>query len=175
MYQGQEAVLRRSIEALGTLPVRGVVTLGPVLSPADFPAPANVRVAQSLRHSALFAETSAMITHAGHASALRPLIAGVPLVCIPLGRDQADNTVRVTERGAGIRLLPDASAEEIAAAVQRLLADPTFRDAARSLGERIAADANARSAEQDLIDFAASGEDHDQAHLLPRQAAPPHP
>lgn len=173
MYQGQEAVLRRAIEALSAMPVRGVVTLGPVLAPEDFPAPPNVTVTPSFRHSDVFPETRAMITHAGHASALRPLIAGVPLVCIPLGRDQADNAVRVTERGAGLRLLPDASAEDIGAAVQTLLAEPRYASAARSLGARIAADATARCAEQTLIDFARSGEHHDQADVLPRAPASP--
>jgi MGT family glycosyltransferase len=175
MYQGQEAVLRRSIEALGMLPVRAIVTLGPNLAPADFPAPANVSVIASIRHSELYPQTAVMITHAGHASALRPLIAGVPLVCIPLGRDQPDNAVRVTERGAGIRLLPDAGVEEIRAAVGRMLDDPSYAAAARALGARIAADAANRSAERELIEFASSGASHDQADLLPGAAAPPHP
>ena len=174
MYQGQEAVLRRSIEALGALPVRAIVTLGPNLALADFPSPPNVSVTPSVRHSELYPQTAAMITHAGHASALRPLIAGVPLVCIPLGRDQPDNAVRVTERGAGVRLLPDASVEEIRAAVQQMLDDPSYAAAARDLGARIAADAADRSAERELIEFASSGATHDQADLLPRAAAPPH-
>jgi MGT family glycosyltransferase len=169
MYQRQEDVLHRVIEALGDLDVRGVVTLGPALSPDDFPAPENVWVAANAPHGPLYPHAAAMVTHAGHASTLRPLTEGVPLVCIPMGRDQPDNAQRVAARGAGLRLHPDAPTEEIAAAIRRVLSEPGFRIASRALGERIAVDCEARSAEKELADFARSA--HDQAHLLPRPAA----
>jgi MGT family glycosyltransferase len=157
MYQGQEAALRRTIEALGALPVRGVVTLGPVLSAADFPSPDNVVVTARAPHAPILPLASAVVTHAGHASALRPLMAGAPVVAMPFGRDQPDNAARIVERGAGLRLGPDASAEEIAAAVGQVIAEPNFRAAARSLGARITADCEARSAERELAEFAAEG------------------
>ena len=157
MYQGQEAALRRTIEALGELPVRGVVTLGPVLAPADFPAPANVIVTARAPHAPILPLASAVVTHAGHASALRPLMAGAPVVAMPFGRDQPDNAARIVERGAGLRLGPDAPAEEIAAAVGRVIAEPSFRAAAKALGARIVADCEARSAERELTQFAAEG------------------
>ncbi len=157
MYQGQEAALVRTIEALGTLPVRGVVTLGPVLSPADFPAPDNVIVTARAPHAPILPLASAVVTHAGHASALRPLMAGAPVVAMPFGRDQPDNAARIVERGAGLRLNPDAFVDEIAAAVSRVIAEPSFRAAARALGARIAADSAARSAERELVEFAAEG------------------
>jgi len=151
MYQGQEAVLHRVIEALGRLNVRALVTLGPVLPASHFPAPDNVSVIASAPHSRVLPLASAVVTHAGHASALRPLIAGLPLVCIPLGRDQADNAARVAHRGAGLRLLPEASADDIAQAVRAVLEEPGYRHAAAALGARISADAAARSAETELI------------------------
>jgi MGT family glycosyltransferase len=158
MYQGQEPVLRRVIEALGALDVRALVTLGPVLSPADFPAPANVVVSAHAPHSQVFPHAAAVVTHCGHASTLRPLMAGVPLVCLPLGRDQPDNAARVTERGAGLRVSAEASADAIAEAIRTVLSDPGYRAAARALGDRITADVQARSAERELIDFAEAGD-----------------
>jgi MGT family glycosyltransferase len=157
MYQGQETALARTIAALGALPVRGVVTLGPVLSPGDFPSPDNVIVTARAPHAPILPLASAVVTHAGHASALRPLMAGAPVVAMPFGRDQPDNAARIVERGAGLRLNPDATAAEIAAAVARVIAEPGFRQAARALGARIAADCEARSAERELVDFAAEG------------------
>ena len=154
MYQRQEEPLRRTIAALGTLQVQGVVTLGPVLSVGDFPAPSNVLVTARAPHTPILPLASAVVTHAGHASALRPLMAGAPVVAMPLGRDQADNAARISERGAGLRLSPDAAAEEIAAAVRRVIEEPSFRAEARALGERIAADCAARSAEPELAAFA---------------------
>ena len=158
MYQGQEPVLRRVIEALGGLDARALVTLGPVLSPADFPAPANVIVTAHAPHSQVFPHAALVITHCGHASTLRPLMAGLPLVCLPLGRDQPDNAARVTERGAGVRVSAEASADDIAKAIRTVLSEPGYRAAAKALGARIAADAEARSAERELIDFATAGD-----------------
>lgn len=146
LYQAQEAPLTGVIEALGRLPVRGVVTTGPTLSPEEFPAPANVTVVRSAPHGALLSETSLFITHAGHGSALRPLMAGVPLLCLPMGRDQNDNAARVVSRGAGLRLSPDAGVDAIAEAITVLLDTPGYRIAARTLGEAIRRDADARSA-----------------------------
>jgi len=154
MYQGQEPALRRVIEALGGLAVRAVVTLGPSLAPDDFAAPSNVAVSARAPHGRILPLASLIITHAGHASALRPLMAGLPLVCLPLGRDQPDNAQRVAEHGAGIRLLPDASPAEIATAVSKVLGDPSYGAAAESLGQRISADAASRSADQELIALA---------------------
>ena len=63
------------------------------------------------------------------------LAAGVPLVCLPMGRDQLDVAARVVHAGAGLRLEPAAAPEEIAAAARSVLADGSYRRAA----ERIAA------------------------------------
>jgi UDP:flavonoid glycosyltransferase YjiC (YdhE family) len=64
-----------------------------------------------------------------------------PLIVVPHGRDQADNAVRVTERGAGLALPPSASVDEIRAALEQLLGDPAFKAAATQLGGAIAQEA----------------------------------
>ena len=138
LYQAQEPVIRRVIAALETLPVRGVVTLGPQLDPAETPSAAeNVRVLRSASHDALMPHLAAMVTHAGHGSAIRPVLAGVPLLCMPMGRDQPDNAARIAARGAGLRLDPTASSAEIGAALMRLVKEPGFREAARRWGGAI--------------------------------------
>ena len=140
LYQAQEPVIARVIAALETLPVRAVVTLGPQLDPAQFAASEAVRVVASASHDALMPHVSAMVTHAGHGSAIRPLLAGVPLLCLPMGRDQPDNAARIVARGAGLRLDPQASPAEIATALNRLLEDSVFAARARAWGAEIAAE-----------------------------------
>ena len=142
-YQAQEPVIARVICALETLPVRAVVTLGPQLAPGDFRSGGNVRVLASASHDLLMPHVSVMVTHAGHGSAIRPILHGVPLLCLPMGRDQADNAARITARGAGLRLDPASSPEGIASAVRRLLEEPSFTGAARAFGARIAAEMDA--------------------------------
>jgi len=150
LYEAQEGLLQGVIAALGALPVRALVTLGPALDVADFPAPDNVQVVSSAPHGALFAQAALVVTHGGHGSTIRPLVAGLPLLVLPGLRDQRDNAVRVVSRGAGLMLERSAAPEAIAEAVSRLLDEPAFTAAALSLGAAIAADVEARSAEAAL-------------------------
>jgi UDP:flavonoid glycosyltransferase YjiC (YdhE family) len=62
------------------------------------------------------------------------------MLVIPHGRDQNDNAIRVTERGAGLQLLPTAATAEIRAALKRLLAEPEYRLGAQRLGRLVAED-----------------------------------
>jgi MGT family glycosyltransferase len=140
-FQNQVDVLRRVIGALGELDVRGVVTAGPAVDIASLPSAPNVHVCASAPHSQLLKEAAAVITHAGHGTVIRALAAGVPVVCMPMGRDQNENAARVVFHGAGLRVKPTASAEKIRRAVRDVLASSRYRDHARRLGEQIAADA----------------------------------
>jgi MGT family glycosyltransferase len=137
-FQDQVATLRRIVGALARLPVRALLTLGPALDPSEVPAAENVVVVRSAPHAQVLEQAALLITHCGHGTTLKGLAAGVPLVCLPMGRDQNDTAARVVASGAGVRLKPTASAERIAAAVQRVLAEPSFRAAAVRLQQAIA-------------------------------------
>ena len=138
LYQAQEDMLRRCIAAVAGEPVRAILTLGPALNPEAFAdAPSNVTVLASASHDALVPHCAAVISHAGHGTVVRPLLHGVPLVSLPMGRDQADNAARVAARGAGITLSQTAPPEEIRAALRRVLGEPGFREAAARLGAEI--------------------------------------
>lgn len=151
LYEAQEDLLKRTITALAALPVRAVVTLGPALARTDFRGADNVLVVASASHEALMARAALFVTHGGHGSVIRPLMAGLPVLLLPGLRDQRDNARRVVHRGAGLMLERDAAPSAIAEAVRTLLEDPGYAAAARALGEAIATDAAARSAE-DLIE-----------------------
>ena len=118
-FQNQEDLLRRIVAAVGELPVRAVVTTGQGVDPASILAPANVQVVRAAPHSEVLREAAVAITHCGHGVTIKALAAGVPLVCLPMGRDQLDVAARVVHAGAGLRLEPSAAPEEIAAAAQR--------------------------------------------------------
>ena len=89
-------------------------------------------------------EADAVVTHAGHGTVLKALAAGVPLVCMPLGRDQKDNAARVLRLHAGVRVSKRASAGGIAAAVRQVLDQPAYRRAARRFAATLAAEAAER-------------------------------
>ena len=149
VFQDQADVLRRVGEALGRLPVRGVLTTGRAVDPADVPAPANVRVLRAAPHAAVLAEAAAVVTHAGHGTTLKALAAGVPLVCVPMGRDQKDNTVRVLRLGAGVRVARTARPDRIAAAVRRVLDEPGYAEAARRFAATLEAESRTRPSAAD--------------------------
>ena len=140
-FQNQVDVLRRVVSALQELDVRGVVTAGPAVNLASIPTAPNVHLCASAPHSQLLKEAAAMITHAGHGTVIRALAAGVPLVCLPMGRDQNENAARVVFHGAGRRLNPGASPAKIRHAVQGVLQSPRYRECAQRLGDAVVKDA----------------------------------
>ena len=133
-------VLQRAATALGELPVRGLVTTGPAIPAGSIEAPANVTVVERAPHSEVLRHASAVVTHAGHGTVIKALAAGVPVVAMPLGRDQLDNAARVVHHGAGLKLKPKASGDAIASAVKRVLEEPSFAANAERLAAAIASE-----------------------------------
>jgi len=136
----QEGLLQRAANALGQLQVRGLVTTGPAVDPEVIAAPPNVTVTRWVRHADILPHCSAVITHGGHGTVMKALIAGVPLVVVPLGRDQPDNAARVVYAGAGTRLRKNASVSALRAAVAQVIDDPGYRAAAGRMADRLAAE-----------------------------------
>ncbi|GAA2219703.1 hypothetical protein GCM10009850_121230 [Nonomuraea monospora] len=139
-YMRQRDQLERIAEALGTLPVRGLLTTGPAVDPATIRAPRNVLVTAAAPHTAALRHAAVTITHAGHGTAVKSLAAAVPLVCMPQGRDQPEVARHVESAGAGITVGRNASSRTIAQAVERILREPSYRWHARRMAAAIAAD-----------------------------------
>lgn len=149
-YQRQADVARRVVAALADLPVRGLVTLGPALDGERFSLPANVRTESYIPHRLAFPHADLVITHSGHGTVITALSAGVPLVCLPMGRDQGDNAARVVWRGAGVRCSSTASVATLRQAIQRVLEQPRFREGARRIADGIARDGGPAAALAEL-------------------------
>jgi MGT family glycosyltransferase len=132
-YQHQEEPLQRVANALANLPVQGLMTLGDVLAPEALDLPPNVAVRGFAPHAALLPRTSIVVTHAGLGTVMSALAHGVPLVCMPMGRDQEINARRVQALGAGLALPVDAGVSELALAVAEVLNTSSYREAARRL------------------------------------------
>ena len=154
-FQDQAASLQRVIDAVGSLSVRGLVTLGPALSESEMRGADNVVLRRTAPHNQVMRQAAIVVTHCGHGTVSRALAQGVPLLCMPMGRDQNDNAARVVARGAGLALAPDASSAEIANALQRLLNEPAFRAAAGRLGAQVAAEAASPAVIDELEELAA--------------------
>jgi len=141
VYQNQIELLRSIAQALGRLPVNAVLTTGTAVEPSQIPAPPNVQVLRAAPHQRVLTEASVVITHAGHGSVMKALAAGVPMVCIPMGRDQKDNTARVLRLGAGVHIGKRSTSDRISAAVTEVMGRPQYRTAARQFADVLAQEA----------------------------------
>jgi MGT family glycosyltransferase len=102
-YMNQQALAQRILDAIAGLPVRGLLTAGPALETDQLQIPANARTVAYIPHRSVFPHATLAITHAGWQTINAALADGVPLLCIPDGRDQPDNAARVIACGAGVR------------------------------------------------------------------------
>ena len=84
----------------------------------------------SAPHNAVMPGAALVITHGGHGTVTRALRHRKPLIVVPHGRDQNDNAVRVTARGAGVLLSADAPAAAFRSAIAEMLADRGYAAAA---------------------------------------------
>jgi MGT family glycosyltransferase len=136
-FQNQSKVIQNAIMALEDMHVRGIVTLGPALLDNGFIVPDHVHVVKTAPHSMVFPKADLVITHAGHGTVMRALANGLPLVCVPMGRDQNDNAAKVAWHGCGIRLGSKSSPRKIRKAVSKVLHDPAFRERAAKFQQAI--------------------------------------
>lgn len=139
-FQNQADALQRVVNGLGAIEIDAVATTGPALDAATLHAPKNVTLLHSAPHDLVMKEASLVVTHGGHGTVSRALIHGLPLLVMPMGRDQNDNAMRVEAHGAGLVLPPTAPETEITAALKRLIDEPHFRVAARRLGKAMTAE-----------------------------------
>lgn len=136
-YMAHEAVLTRIAHALDPDAYRVLVLTGGELAPEEISVPDGVEVRGYVPHHAVLPGAALAITHAGTGTLLAAFGAGVPVLALPLGRDQPANAHRTVELGLGACLAPQATSAEIQAIVARTLADDAIRARVASLAEAI--------------------------------------
>lgn len=125
-FMNQTETLRRVAAALAALPVRALVLTGEV-DPAAVPAHENVAVEAYVPHYAALPQAALVVAHAGTGTLVAAFAAGLPVLCIPLGRDQPENARRVTELELGTTIAADAGSDEIRDAIAHLLGSRAHR------------------------------------------------
>jgi UDP:flavonoid glycosyltransferase YjiC (YdhE family) len=135
--QDQVERLQSIADAVAGMPVHAIVTTGPAVDPAAIVVGTNTQVVQYRPHREILPAASLVITHAGLGTVMMSLGHGVPLVCVPMGRDQFFNAEHVVALGAGLMLSPDAEPAAIAGAASTVLGDVRFHDAARQMAVTI--------------------------------------
>jgi len=103
-----------------------------------FPVPSNVRVAGFLPYADLLPRVDLVVTNGGWGGTLAALAHGIPLVIAGGDLDKPEIAARVAWAGAAVNLKTGTpSAAKVASGVDRVLADPSFRDAATRVGAQL--------------------------------------
>jgi MGT family glycosyltransferase len=165
VMDGQPELIQRAVDAIADDGLDATLMLGPAGDASVLRLPEGLEVIRWADHDALLSTCGAVVTHGGLGTTLRALAHGVPLVLLPLGRDQGFNAVRVSELGAGIRLDARATAAAIRHAVEDVLSDPRYAATAAELAARIAADEPDARAAQALERCAAASDEIKEGRL----------
>jgi UDP:flavonoid glycosyltransferase YjiC (YdhE family) len=138
---GQVSALREAAEGLRRLAVDALIAVGPDGDPGDLGAlPDSVRVERFVDQAALMPHVDVVAHHCGSGTMLGALWHGLPQLALPHGADQFTNAQALLDSGAGRRLLPEEiTADAVTEALQALLTEPGYREAARGLAAEIAA------------------------------------
>lgn len=133
-YQAQEDLLLRVVSALADLPVNALVTTGPAIQ-INRASPPNVQILPWIAHTEVLPRTDLVVTHAGLGTVMTTMAFGVPLLCLPMGRDQHGNAARVEQLGFGLTVDSAAGIPELQESIRTGLADDSLRARAQVLAE----------------------------------------
>jgi MGT family glycosyltransferase len=147
-YMDQQALAQRALDAVAGLPVRALLTAGPALDTQALRVPANARAVSYVPHRSVFPHAALVVTHAGWQTVNAALADGVPLVCVPDGRDQPDNAARVVACGAGLRVGKNASPRKLRSVIAQALDDAALRHGAAKMADALTADGASAVAER---------------------------
>jgi MGT family glycosyltransferase len=133
---GDVALMRQLVDSLSQTPHRYVVSQGP--QHAEYELADNMIGEEFLPQTSVLPHVDAVITHGGNNTVTECMWFGKPMVVLPIFWDQHDNAERVDETGYGLRLSTYAhEPEELAAAVDHVLADADLRSRVAAAGERL--------------------------------------
>ena len=149
-----QATYRRAIEAVGTLPVRALLTTGPVMQVDSLGTiPDNVSVETFVPQDEVFPHTSAVVNHGGAGTFLGTLAAGLPQVVVPMFADQPHNARSLQASEAGIAVF-DTDTASLRNAIEQVLIDKNIRARARQVAAEITAMPDIEAATDELLALA---------------------
>lgn len=124
----------------------------------DVPVPTGVVVAEFVPQEELLPHARAVVFHGGSGTMIGALAHGLPLVFVPQGADQFDNAALCEAAGVAVTVVPEqADAARIRAALDRVLQEPSFADAARRVADEIAAMPSADEVARRVEEYVAAG------------------
>jgi UDP:flavonoid glycosyltransferase YjiC (YdhE family) len=140
------------IDAVAGLDARVLVTTGHGFDPARLrDVPGNVHVEARVDQADVMGEAGLVVCHGGSGTTYGALAAGVPLVVVPVFANQFANAPKVAQAGASIQVHTGRDSQgrrrpagredtlRIRRAIETVLADGSYREAARAVATDMAA------------------------------------
>jgi MGT family glycosyltransferase len=121
--QNQKALLQRLCDACAELEVEALVTTGPIIGADELATAPNVTAIDFVNHDQVLAQVDLLVTHAGHGTVAAGVRHGVPMLCVPMGRDQDFNAARVEALGWGKVMDQAAPTDELGQTIREMLND----------------------------------------------------
>jgi len=139
--QNRPELLREVVAGAAGLGLPVLAAVGPGVEPSSLgPQPDHVQVEAWVDQPEVLARCTAVVSHGGSGTFLGALAHGVPQLCLPQAADQFRNADGGLRAGAVLALRPEeVTPEAVAAAIQRLLAEPGFREASGRIADEVAA------------------------------------
>ena len=144
----RRALLQVMAAACAAVGARAVIGHGGGLTPAEEAAlPGDPLVRDFWPQEAVLRRCAAAVLHGGFNTVLDALAAGVPIVALPIAFEQPGTAARINYVGAGRVLSPRGlTTTMLAEALRGVMAAPSYRAAARRIGDEMAASGGAARA-----------------------------
>jgi MGT family glycosyltransferase len=159
-----DGVYRTAIDAVAGLDARVLLTVGRHFDASRLTeVPDQVHVEAWVDQAQVLGEAELVVCHGGSGTTLGALAAGVPVVVVPVFADQFANGARVAQAGAGFlvdtgrdaqglrRPLDRGDAGPIRRAIDTVLAEPSYREAARAVAAEMDAAPTAKTTLEELL------------------------
>ncbi len=155
MYNDEVGFYRQCFRAFGDWPDPVVLAVGSRLDRRRLSGPpANFIVREHVPQVALLERARLFVTHGGINSAHEAMLHGVPMVVLPQCADHHVVAGQVETVGAGVVLdRSQATAERLADAARRVLADSGFRRRSAQMGEKLRAAGGPVRAADEIFEF----------------------
>ena len=131
-------LMKRLVDVLGRTPHRYIVSKGPQHD--QYELAENMWGEEFVPQPSVLPQIDLVITHGGNNTTTECFHFGKPMIALPLFWDQYDNAQRIDETGFGTRLATYGFGdEELAGAIDRLLADGDLRGRMAAIATRLQA------------------------------------
>jgi zeaxanthin glucosyltransferase len=139
LQNGSEGIFQAIAAAAQTPGRQLVLSIGHNLDSEKLgPLAATTIVVRQAPQLDLLKRATLCITHAGLNTALESLSAGVPMVAIPITNDQPGVGARIAYTKTGVVVpLKELSVEKLRAAIETVLADPSYRENTQQIQQAI--------------------------------------